>query len=976
MMSPSLSDYQRLSAELEGVLHLDATMRTLYATDASVYREMPQAVALPKSEGDICKLVRFAGEHGTSLIPRTAGTSLAGQVVGAGIVVDVSRHLTRILDIDPVRRQVRVQPGVVRNELNLALAPHGLFFAPETSTQNRCMIGGMVGNNACGANSVVYGSTREHLVSVRAVMSDGSIAEFGSLSPIELAAKSSGDTLEAAVYREINKLLGDAGNRAEISREFPKPSIHRRNTGYALDLLAACAPFTPDGPPFNFCRLLAGSEGTLAFLTETTLACEPLPPRETALLCVHCATIDEALRANLVALRHAPRACELMDDNILECTKANLEQRQNRFFVQGDPGAILAVELAAETREEVSAVAAQLEAELHAAGLGYHYPVVWGTDQNRVWNLRKAALGLLANIPGDAKPVAVIEDTAIDPRDLPAFVRDFDDILARHGLSAVHYAHAGSGELHLRPILNLKDQEHRRLFRFVGTEIARLVKRYGGSLSGEHGDGRLRGEFLPLMVGDKNYALFREVKRAWDPYGIFNPGKITDTPPMDANLRYEPDHPVRQFKTVLRFSEARGILRAAEQCNGSGDCRKSHLMGGTMCPSYMATRNERDTTRARANILREVLTHSTKANPFDSDEIGPAMDLCLSCKGCKAECPSNVDVARLKAEWLQQRYDARGVPMRARLIGGFSRAMALASIAPGVFNFLVTNTTTASLFKRFAGFAQGRSMPKLNKIPLRRWHQIHANKNGPFPNGRVFLFCDEFTNFNDEDVGIKAVRLLNRLGYEVVIPKHFDSGRAQISKGLLRDAQRLAIRNVELLKDVVSSETPMVGIEPSAILGFRDELPDLVPERLVEAANAVAKQALLIDEFIAREADKGRIRREAFTKESRKIKLHGHCHQKSLASLTSTVKALELPVNYKVQVIPSGCCGMAGSFGYEKEHFEISMKIGGLVLFPAMRSAPADTVIAASGTSCRHQIKDGIGRIAHHPAEILHDALA
>jgi FAD/FMN-containing dehydrogenase/Fe-S oxidoreductase len=976
MMSPSLSDLQRLSAELEGVLHFDATMRRLYATDASVYREMPQAVALPKSEGDIGKLIRFAHEHGTSLIPRAAGTSLAGQVVGGGIVVDVSRHLTRILEIDPVRRRVRVQPGVVRNELNLALAPHGLFFAPETSTQNRCMIGGMVGNNACGANSVVYGSTREHLVSLRTVMSDGSIAEFGSLSAVEFAAKCSGDTLEATVYREINKLLGDAGNRAEILREFPKSSIHRRNTGYALDLLASCAPFTPDGPPFNFCRLLAGSEGTLAFLTEITLACEPLPPRETALLCVHCATIDEALRANLVALRHAPRACELMDDNILECTKANLEQRQNRFFVQGDPGAILAVELAAETREEVAAVAAQLEAELQAAGLGYHYPVVWGKDQNRVWNLRKAALGLLSNIPGDAKPVAVIEDTAIDPQDLPAFVRDFDDILGRHGLSAVHYAHAGSGELHLRPILNLKDQEHRRLFRIVGTEIARLVKRYGGSLSGEHGDGRLRGEFLPLMVGDKNYALFREIKRAWDPSGVFNPGKITDTPPMDANLRYEPDQTVRQFKTVLRFSEARGILRAAEQCNGSGDCRKSHLMGGTMCPSFMATRNERDTTRARANILREVLTRSTEANPFDSDEIGPVMDLCLSCKGCKAECPSNVDVARLKAEWLQQRYDARGVPMRARLIGGFSRAMALASIAPGVFNFLVTNTTTAGLFKKFAGFAPGRSIPKLNKIPLRRWHQIHANKNGPFPNGHVFLFCDEFTNFNDEDVGIKAVRLLNRLGYEVVIPKHFDSGRAQISKGLLRDAQKLAIRNVELLKDVVSSETPIVGIEPSAILGFRDEVPDLVPERLVEAANAVAKQALLIDEFIAREADRGRIRHEAFTKESRNIKLHGHCHQKSLASLTPTVKALELPVNYKVQVIPSGCCGMAGSFGYEKEHFDVSMKIGGLVLFPAMRSAPADTVIVASGTSCRHQIKDGVGRIAHHPAEILHDALA
>jgi FAD/FMN-containing dehydrogenase/Fe-S oxidoreductase len=973
--SQRFSDLQRLAAELEGSLHFDATMRKLYATDASVYREMPQAVAFPKTEEDIRKLVAFARQYHTSLIPRTAGTSLAGQVVGAGIVVDVSRHFNRILEIDAKHGRVCVQPGVVRNELNLALVPHGIFFAPETSTQNRCMIGGMVGNNACGANSVVYGSTREHLIAARAVLSDGSIAEFGPMSVQEFESKCSGNTLEASIYRETKALLGKPENRAEIARQFPKRSIHRRNTGYAIDLLSDCAPLTAEGPPFNFCRLLAGSEGTLAFLTEITLACEPLPPRESALVCVHCSSIDEALRANLVALRHAPRACELMDDNILECTKTNIEQSKNRFFVQGDPGAILAVELAAETREEVSTVAARLEGELRAAGLGNHYPVVWGSNQNRVWNLRKAALGLLANIPGDAKPVAVIEDTAIDPEDMPAYVREFDEILGRHGLSAVHYGHAASGELHLRPILNLKLQEHQKLFRIIGTEIAQLTKRFGGSLSGEHGDGRLRGEFLPLMVGERNYALFRAIKRAWDPAGIFNPGKITDTPPMDASLRYKPDQPVRQFKTVLRFSEARGILRAAEQCNGSGDCRKSHLMGGTMCPSYMATRNERDTTRARANILREVLTNSTKANPFDSDEIAPVMDLCLSCKGCKAECPSNVDVARLKAEWLQQRYDARGVPLRARLIGGFSRAMALASIAPGAFNLVVTNPVTSNLFKRFAGFATERSIPKLNKIPLRRWHRLHANKNGPFPNGRVLLFCDEFSNFNDEDVGIKTVRLLNRLGYEVVIPRHVDSGRAQISKGLLRDAQRLATRNVELLKDVVTATAPLVGIEPSAILGFRDEVPDLVPERLVDAAKALAGNALLIDEFIAREADAGRIRREAFTQETRHIKLHGHCHQKALASLTPTVKALELPVDYKVQVIPSGCCGMAGSFGYEREHFAVSMKIGELVLMPAVRSAPADTIIAAPGTSCRHQIKDATGRIAQHPAEILYDAL-
>jgi FAD/FMN-containing dehydrogenase/Fe-S oxidoreductase len=975
MTPPGPSDLERLGAELEGDLYFDATMRTLYATDASVYREMPQAVARPKNEHDLCKLVRFAREHGATLIPRAAGTSLAGQVVGAGIVVDISRHLTRIVEIDAAARHVRVQPGVVRNELNLALAPHGLFFAPETSTQNRCMIGGMVGNNACGANSVVYGSTRDHVISVRAVLSDGSIAEFEALSQEEFAAKSRGGTLEALIYRRIDKLLSDPETRAEIAREFPKKSIHRRNTGYAIDLLAECSPFVPAGPPFNFCRLLAGSEGTLAFLTEITLSCEPLPPRVSALVCVHCATIDEALRANLLALRHSARACELMDDNILECTKTNIEQRQNRFFVQGDPGAILAVELAAKTREEVVALATGLERELRAAGLGYRYPVIWGADQNRVWNLRKAALGLLSNIPGDAKPVAVIEDTAIDPEDLPAFVREFDSILGRYGLSAVHYAHAGSGELHLRPILNLKMDEHRRLFRVIATEVARLVKRYGGSLSGEHGDGRLRGEFLPYMVGKKNYALFREIKHAWDPTGIFNPGKITDTPPMDASLRYEPGQVVREFSTVFSFADSRGILRAAEQCNGSGDCRKSHLMGGTMCPSFMATRDERDTTRARANMLREVLTRSPKTNPFDSDQIAAVMDLCLSCKGCKSECPSNVDVARLKAEWLQQYYDARGVPFRSKLIGGFSGAMAAAQLAPGMYNFLVTHPLTARLFKRFAGFAQGRSMPQLHATTLRRWHLNQANKEGPFSNGRVFLFCDEFTNFNDVEAGIKAVRLLNRLGYEVIIPKHVDSGRAQISKGLLREAQRLAIRNVELLKDVIREETPMIGLEPSAVLGFRDEVPDLVQAHLVEAAKVLGKRSLLIDEFIAREADRGRIGREAFTRELREIRLHGHCHQKSLASLTPTVKALELPVNYKVKIIPSGCCGMAGSFGYEQEHYDLSVQVAELVLMPAVRSAPADALIAAPGTSCRHQIKDCTGRIAKHPAEILYDAL-
>jgi FAD/FMN-containing dehydrogenase/Fe-S oxidoreductase len=973
---PPAPDWKQLASELDGELYFDDFMRTLYATDASVYREMPQAVALPKNEVDICKLIQFARKNRTSLIPRTAGTSLAGQVVGPGIVVDVSRHLNRVLKIDPEQRLVRVQPGVVRNELNLALAPYKLFFAPETSTQNRAMIGGMVGNNSCGANSVIYGSTRDHLISARAVLSDGSIAEFASLTPEELEKKCVGHTLETAVYRQVVDLLGNQENRDEIAREFPKPSIHRRNTGYALDSLASCAPFNQDGLPFNLCRLLAGSEGTLAFLIEITLACDPLPPPVTALLCVHCASIDEALRANLTALKFEPRSSELIDDRILECTKLNLEQRQNRFFVQGDPGSILAVELAGTSKEAIAETIAQLEAELRAASLGYHYPVIWGADQGRVWNLRKAALGLLSNIPGDAKPVAVIEDTAVDPADLPGFVRDFDHLLEQHHLSAVHYGHAASGELHLRPILNLKNPNDRHLFRLLATEVAHLVKRYHGSLSGEHGDGRLRGEFLPFMVGKKNYSLCRSIKQCWDPETVFNPGKITDTPPMDTALRYEEGQTSREFRTVLNFSAASGILRAAEQCNGSGDCRKTHLMGGTMCPSFMATRNEQDTTRARANILREVLTRSTKANPFESDQVAAAMDLCLSCKGCKAECPSNVDVARLKAEWLQQVHDTQGVPLRSRLIANFSTAMKAASSMPALYNFLSGNPITAKLIKQLAGFAPDRSLPALGKMTVRRWYHQNVKQGPSFPNGRVYLFCDEFTNFNDAELGIKTVQLLTRLGYEVVIPEHVDSGRAQISKGLLRDAQRLATRNVELLKDIITNETPLIGIEPSAILGFRDEIPDLVPDHLIGSAYDIGKNTFLIDEFIAREAERGKIRGDVFTQESQRIKLHGHCHQKALSSVAATVKSLKLPSNYQVEVIPSGCCGMAGSFGYEKEHWTVSQQIGELVLFPAVRSAPSDTILAAPGTSCRHQIKDGTGRIALHPAEILFNALA
>ncbi|TDH27756.1 FAD-binding oxidoreductase [Segetibacter sp. 3557_3] len=972
-----------LANEFDGELYYDDRMRILYATDASAYRELPMAVAMPKSVGAIKRLIEFAREEKTSLIPRTAGTSLAGQVVGNGIVVDVSKYFTKILELNREEGWVRVQPGVIRDELNLFLKPHGLFFGPETSTANRAMIGGMVGNNSCGSNSIVYRSTREHLIEVKALLSDGSEVTFTSLDLEAFHAKCEGQGLEANIYKTVRSLLGNYDNQQEIRSQFPKKTVERRNTGYAVDLLLETAPFTAGGPQFNFCTLIAGSEGTLAFITEIKLNVVALPPKNAGLLCVHFNTIDEALRANLIALKYRPGASELIDHYILECTKDNIEQIQNRFFVQGDPGAILVVEYSRSTREEVEEVARQVEAEMRAEGLGYHFPLLFGDDTKKIWTLRKAGLGLLSNLPGDEKAVPVIEDTAVDVNDLPAYIRDFNDILKKYDLYSVHYAHAGSGEIHLRPIINLKTPEGNKLFRLIAEEIATLVKKYDGSLSGEHGDGRLRGEFIPQMIGVKNYALLKQIKHSWDPQNIFNPNKIVDTPSMNSMLRYTPGQQTPAFKTVFRYQN-QDILQHAEQCNGSGDCRKTELSGGTMCPSFMATRSERDTTRARANILREFLTHSDKLNRFDHDEIKDVMDLCISCKGCKSECPSNVDMAKLKAEFLQHYQDANGVPFRSRLIANFSTSAKLGSLVPGMYNFVMTNGAISKLVKTVAGFAPDRSMPTLYKTTLYKWWQKHrktlkragstpaANKT---PNRVVYLFCDEFTNYNDTEIGIKAILLLEALGYEVLIPKHEESGRASLSKGLLRDAKKIAQKNISLLSPLISEETPLLGIEPSAILTFRDEYPDLADDDLLETARTLSSNVYMIEEFLTKELAKGNISQTRFSNEGRLVKLHGHCQQKAWGALSASVNMLSIPANYKVETIPSGCCGMAGSFGYEKEHYAISQQIGELVLFPAVRNQPYEVIIAAPGTSCRHQIKDGTGKKAKHPVEILFDAL-
>ena len=991
-----------LQNRFSGEIHLGDLERMMYANDASVYQKMPAAVALPRDDDDIALLIELANEVGVGLIPRTAGTSLAGQVIGDGIVVDVSRHFTEILEINAEQRWGRVQPGVIRDELNMALSEYGLFFGPETSTSNRAMIGGMLGNNSCGSNSIVYGTTRDQTLEVTGFLSDGTQTTFGLGQPQRPSADHGG--FLDRVTSETIRLLSEPGTQQRIGDQFPHPEVSRRNTGYAVDRLIESKTLGGDDEPLNFCHLIAGSEGTLFFATEVKLRCHPLPPPDSGLLCPHFESVDQATRAAQIIMRHHRAAglqttdgadgrsdghfsspiyaCELIDHFILEGAARNLEQRKNLDFVEGSPAAIVIVDLRANDRRSIKETADRIVADLKAANLGYDFPLLFDEAVSAIWQVRKAGLGVVANVVGDTKPVTLIEDTAVTVDVLPEYILEVNRLLLdKYNAQCVHYGHVGAGEIHLRPMVDLKTEKGVNEFRQIATDVARIVKKYRGSLSGEHGDGRLRGEFLESMIGSENYELLRSIKRIWDPNGIFNPGKIIDAPPMDSSLRYLQTS-TQDVATVMDFADTGGLQRAAEMCSGSGDCRKTELTGGVMCPSYMATRNEKDTTRARANVLRQVLTENNigdfggTESPLVDSRLNDVMDLCLACKGCKSECPSNVDVAKMKAEVLHAGHIANGVPAVSRRIAGFASKMKLASKFPRLSNWLMSNSVTSRLLKYHLGFHAGRNLPKLHSQTLRSWFAQRT----PWPNsgsrGEVVLFCDEFTNYLDVPAGIATVEVLERLGYRVEIPDHGESGRASISKGLLADARRMAEHNVRVLFDVLGeSDKKIVGIEPSALLTLRDEYLVLVDSTLSNQARLVADRAMLIDEFVAElMADNG-IDRNLFTQDTRSIRLHGHCHQKALSSLKTTINMLQLPQNYRVRIINSGCCGMAGSFGYEQEHYQLSMEIGELVLFPALRKEAADSIIAAGGTSCRQQIFDGTDRTALHPVEILRAAM-
>ncbi len=968
---PTKFQLQQLSESLEGKLLFDDLHKTIYATDASAYRMLPLAVAYPKNSEDIVKLMQFATENKISLTPRTAGTSLAGQTVGNGIIVDVSKYFTKIISFDADKKTVTIQPGVIRDELNLYLKPYGLFFGPNTSTSNRCMMGGMVGNNSSGTTSIRYGVTRDKIVEIKAILSDGSLATFKKLTSEEFIEKTKGDSLESTIYKTIYMELSNTEAQKEIVAEFPKPEIHRRNTGYAVDILLKSDLFSGTEPTINLGKLLCGSEGTLAFTTEITLKVDDLPPANNVMVVAHFNTIQESLEAVIVAMKHHLYTCEMMDDTILDCTKNNREQAKNRLFIQGNPKAIMMFEVASDSMEEAENQANTLVEDLQNNNFGYAVIKLYGADIDKIIELRKAGLGLLGSIVGDNKAADSIEDTAVELSDLPSYIAEFAAMMKRYNQDAIYYAHAGAGEIHLRPVLNLKKKEDVVLFRTIATEVAQLVKKYRGSLSGEHGDGIVRGEFLPFMIGNKNYELLKRIKSAFDPNAILNIGKIVNTSKMDENLRVEAGREEPDVQTIQDFSDSLGILRLAEKCNGSGDCRKLPSAGGTLCPSYRATRNEKDTTRARANALREYLTNSEKDNKFNHKELYEVFELCVSCKACASECPSNVDVAALKSEFLYQYQKANGFSIRNKIFANNAKLNQWGSLFPSFTNFMVN----LPLVKKSMGVAPKREVPLLAKTTFRKWYQNHQTKaqKQKFPNGKVYFFCDEFTNYYDVSVGIDAFELLTELSYKVEIVDHEESGRAFISKGFLEEAQAVANKNVSIFKDLISESAPLIGIEPSAILTFRDEYLRLAKDK--ESAEKLSKNALTIEEFFKKEITSGKIHSGQFSEIEKSIKIHGHCHQKSMSSVEATFAMLNLPKNSNVTIYNSGCCGMAGSFGYEKEHYDISMQMGEDTLFPKIRATDSETAIAAAGTSCRHQIFDGTNRKALHPVTILRTCL-
>ncbi len=951
---------EQIGREIDCAFRFDETARVLYSTDASIYEIEPLGVAYPARAEHVSRILRFAYERGIPVTPRGGGTSLAGQSVGRSIQIDFSRHMNRILEVDVEERWARVQPGVVLDELNARLKPLGLLFAPDVSPSNRANIGGMIGNNSCGSHSILYGKTIDHVQTLDVVLSDGTSTEFGPVGEREYGEKAALEGMEGRIYREIRRIAHE--NRDEVAARYPK--IMRRVGGYNLD------EFTGEGI-FDLCKMIVGSEGTLAAVTEARVNLVPLPAHTGLAIC-HFSDLIESMEATVEILKTDPSAVELTDKTILDLAKASPAAAHQRDFIEGDPEAILMVEYYGETAEAVSDRLDALEALVRERRLGYAcVRATTPASQANAWGIRKAGLGLLMGMKGDTKPATFVEDTAVSPEKLPDYIRAFRDIVHRHGTVASYYAHASVGTIHIRPLINLKRAEDVARMRAIAEDIRDLVMAFGGAVSSEHGDGLVRSEWNEQVFGTQLYDAFKAVKAVFDPNGIMNPGKIIANQKMTDNLRFGPAYQAEEINTYFDFSGDGGFSRSIELCNGVGACRKKLV--GTMCPSYIATLDEEHSTRGRANVLRAALSGKLDGSGFTSRRVYEALDLCLECKGCKGECPSNVDMAKMKYEFLAHYYEKHGLPLRNRLFGRIETLNRLGSAFAPLSNRIVNHPWHKSLLERTIGIDRRRSLPEFAEETFEQWFCQRDSFYGGGPERpTVVFFPDTFVNYSEPRIGKAAVEVLERAGYRVVLAEpRACCGRPLISKGMLRQARAAARFNIAQLARYVDRGWTIVGCEPSCIMTFRDDYRDLVDDPRTER---LADSVLMIDEFLAREQAAGRLSLPVGPSD-RTIQLHGHCQQKAIAGTSSTVAALELVPGYEVTTLNTGCCGMAGSFGYEREHYDLSMKIGEDRLFPAIRAADDGTEFAATGTSCRHQIADGTGRTALHPIELIRMAL-
>ncbi len=980
MSDPDFTEFKRqalarhLRQNLQGEIRFDPTARHLYSTDASIYQIRPLGVVLPKTVEDLHAAVQIATEMRIPLTARGGGTSLSGQSIGPGVVIDCSKYLNQVLAVDPAGRTARVQPGVVLDQLNRRLAPHGLQFGPDVATASRANLGGMIGNNSAGARSIVFGKTADHVRRLNVILADGTRTELRPLTLVEWERRASARTFAGSLYRTIRQIAQETA--AEVRRRFPQ--ILRRVSGYNLDvmvdqLLGEGDAGSAEGngeraPRASLAPLVVGSEGTLAVVTEAEVGLVPRPPAR-GLLVPHFASMRAALDALAVCLEFRPSAVELMDQMLLDLARGNLSLRTTMAAIEGRPAAVFMVEFSGDESAEVAHRVERLAHRLREVpGVTALVPALDPALRDPLWSLRSAAVPLLLGLPGDRKPATFIEDTAVAPERLPEFATRFREVLHRHGTDGAFYGHASVGCLHIRPVLNLKDGADVSRMRAIVEDITDLVLDFGGALSGEHGDGLARSEWNRKMFGDAVYQAFRQVKAAFDPQGLLNPGKVVDAPPMTEHLRYGSGYAPAEPAVLFDYSAQEGFVRAVELCNGSGVCRK--LQGGTMCPSFRATRDEQDSTRGRANVLRLALAEGEPLGGPHSGWVHDVLDLCLLCKGCKAECPSNVDMAKLKVEFLHAYYQERPRPLGHRLLAGIHRLNRLGALVAPLANWVQEGRVTRWLLEKLAGIDRRRSLPRLHFNHLRRWLARHRPAPGAGRLGRVILLDDCFTTFNEPQIGRAAVRVLEAAGYAVEAAGLTCCGRPQLSKGFLPQVRDLIRRQAPALAARVADGTPILGLEPSCLLALADEWPELVPG---SHTRRIAAAAELADGWLARAVHAGRTELALRPRPARCV-VHGHCHQKALVGVKGTAEALRLVPGLEVKLLDTGCCGMAGSFGFEAEHYDLSVAIARLDLLPAL-AADAEATVVAPGISCRHQIHDLAGRRALHPLEVLAEAL-